>query len=104
MLQVFKKIFIVENYCFEKYVDLTQLKKVNESYNYDFLPPKDDLWYVNDCQNRCQKNKQCAWWTLDMQKVEGQPQAFIQPICNLMEASDNKKKMPNSKDGSFSLY
>ena len=95
MLQVFKKKIIAENYCFEKYVDLTQLKKVNESYNYDFLPPKDDLWYVNDCQNRCQKIKKCAWWTVDIHEFEGIPQES----CYLMEDSENKKKMPKSKDG-----
>ena len=58
------------------------------------------MWYVNDCQNRCQKIKKCAWWTVDIHEFQGIPQES----CYLMEDSENKKKMPNSKDGSFSLY
>ena len=53
------------------------------------------MWYVNDCQNRCQKIKKCAWWTVDIHEFQGIPQES----CYLMEDSEKKKKMSNSKDG-----
>ena len=107
VLFINKNYSIAEKYCFIKYVQLAEndMKPYFHHFTYDFKPPKDDMWYVNDCQKECQKHKKCEWFSLDMGKTEGKPDTFVQPKCHLLELKpDSKKKMPYSKDGVFSLY